>query len=116
MAILGTQDTTKLKTASSITPTLDKQKDSKLHDEYSIIGRPNIENKPVPSLLDTDGIPKLTSNLSGGEKLNPNSSILDTDFEPSLTSNLSGGEKLNKISSTLDIDITPIKYVDNLPR
>ena len=90
MAILGTQDITKLKTASGLTPTLDKQKDSKLHDEYSINGNPNIENKPTPSLLDTDG-------------------------QPSITSNLSGGEKLNKSTSGLDIDIEPIKYVDNKP-
>tara|TARA_R110001583_G_scaffold106502_1_gene254847 strand:+ start:137 stop:412 length:276 start_codon:yes stop_codon:yes gene_type:complete len=90
MAILGTQDITKLKTASGLTPTLDKQKDSKLHDEYSIIGRPSIENKPVPSSLDTDGIPKFTSDLSGGEKL-------------------------DKTTSILDQDITPTKYTDNLP-
>ncbi len=57
MAILGTQDSTLLKVPSNLTPTLDKQKDSKLHDEYSINGNPNIKDQPVPSLFTTNGEP-----------------------------------------------------------
>lgn len=30
-------------------------KESKLHDEYSINGDPNIKGKPQPSVLDLDG-------------------------------------------------------------
>ena len=30
-------------------------KESKLHDEYSINGDPNINGKPQPSVLDLDG-------------------------------------------------------------
>jgi len=90
MTILGTQVTSTLSTKGETQNNLDKLTNSKLHDEYSINGNPNIENKPTPSLLDTDG-------------------------QPLITSNLSGGEKLNKSISGLDIDIEPIKYVDNKP-
>ena len=34
---------------------------SKLHDEYSINGKPGLEGKPAPSTLDWDGVkPKVT--------------------------------------------------------
>ena len=56
MAILGTQVTSTLSTKGETQNNLDKLIDSKLHDEYSINGNPNIDNKPAPSLLDLDGI------------------------------------------------------------
>ena len=38
---------------------------SKLHDQYSIDGNPNIPNKPTPSTLDLDGLtpPRYLDNL-----------------------------------------------------
>ena len=44
---------------------LDKLNNSQLHDEYSINGNPNIDNRPAPSLLDLDGKtpPKYVDNL-----------------------------------------------------
>jgi hypothetical protein len=56
MAILGTQITSTLGTKGETQNNLDKLANSQLHDEYSINGNPNIDNKPVPSLLDLDGI------------------------------------------------------------
>jgi hypothetical protein len=40
---------------------------SKLHDEYSLNGNPNILSKPSPSQLDLNGLtpPKYTDNLPG---------------------------------------------------
>jgi hypothetical protein len=38
------------------TPVIEDKKESKLHDEYSINGRPNIPNRPTPSILDLDGV------------------------------------------------------------
>jgi|TARA_X000001388_G_scaffold69536_1_gene58059 rhodanese-related sulfurtransferase len=55
MAILGTQVTSTLGTKGETQNNLDKLIDSKLHDEYSINGIPNIDNKPAPSLLDLNG-------------------------------------------------------------
>jgi hypothetical protein len=55
MAILGTQVTSTLSTKGETQNNLGKLTDSKLHDEYSINGNPNIDNKPTPSLLDLDG-------------------------------------------------------------
>ncbi len=37
------------------TPPIPQFDQSKLHDEYSIIGDPNVPNKPSPSQLDLDG-------------------------------------------------------------
>lgn len=37
------------------TPSIPNFKDSKVHDEYSINGKPNIPNKPSPSGLDLNG-------------------------------------------------------------
>jgi len=56
MAILGTQITSTLGTKGETQNNLDKLSNSQLHDEYSINGNPNIDNKPVPSALDLDGI------------------------------------------------------------
>jgi len=55
MAILGTQITSTLSTKGETQNNLDKLNNSQLHDEYSINGNPNIDNKPAPSLLDLDG-------------------------------------------------------------
>ena len=40
---------------------------SKLHDEYSLNGNPNVPTKPSPSQLDLNGLtpPKYTDNLPG---------------------------------------------------
>jgi hypothetical protein len=56
MAILGTQVTSTLSTKGETQNNLDKLSNSQLHDEYSINGNPNIDNRPVPSVLDLDGI------------------------------------------------------------
>ena len=56
MAILGTQITSTLSTKGETQNNLDKLNNSQLHDEYSINSNPNIDNKPVPSVLDLDGI------------------------------------------------------------
>ena len=56
MAILGTQVTSTLSTKGETQNNLDKLSNSQLHDEYSINGNPNIDNKPVPSVLDLNGI------------------------------------------------------------
>ena len=37
------------------TPSIPQFDQSKLHDEYSIIGDPNVPNKPTPSQLDLQG-------------------------------------------------------------
>ena len=55
MGILGTEVTSTLGTKGETQNNLDKLIDSKLHDEYSINGNPNIDNKPAPSLLDLNG-------------------------------------------------------------
>lgn len=41
-------------------------KQSKLHDEYSLNGDPNIIGKPSPSNLDLDGLTPRTPNRDGG--------------------------------------------------
>ena len=49
-------------------PKMDGAKDqSKLHNEYSLNGNPNIVNKPSPSGLDLNGVtpPKYSDNLPG---------------------------------------------------
>ena len=56
MAILGTELTSTLSTKGETQNNLDKLNNSQLHDEYSINSNPNIDNKPVPSVLDLDGI------------------------------------------------------------
>lgn len=89
MAILGTELTSRLGGGGDIKPTPHEQ-----------------QYRHHPASLDGNGL----------SAVDPLPSELDTNGEPKLTSNLSGGEKLNKISSNLDIDINPIKYVDNLPR
>ena len=53
MAILGTQVTSTLSTKGETQNNLDKLYNSKLHDEYSINGNPNIDKiNHTPSVLD----------------------------------------------------------------
>ena len=87
MAILGTEKTSQLSGGGDVKGNYDNH----LHHPASLTG---------------DGL----------RPIDPPASELDTNGEPKLTSNLSGGEKLNKASSGLDIDLEPIKYVDNLPK
>lgn len=89
MAILGTELTSNLSGGGNIKPTPHDR--GYRHHPASLTGNGLDSTDPLPSELDTNG-------------------------EPLLTSNLSGGEKLNKATSNLDIDINPVKYVDNLPR
>ena len=49
------QQGTPLSLGNGSRPSVPVFKDSKLHDEYSIVGNPNIVNKPSPSDLDLDG-------------------------------------------------------------
>ena len=56
MAILGTQVTSTLSTKGETQNNLDKLQNSKLHNEYSINGIPNVPEKPSPSGLDLEGI------------------------------------------------------------
>ena len=56
MAILGTETNSTLSKKGETQNNLDTLRDSKLHDEYSINGIPNVKGKPDPSLLDLDGI------------------------------------------------------------
>ena len=67
MAILGTQVTSTLGTKGETQNNLGKLIDSKLHDQYSINGNPNIDNRPAPSTLDLDGKTpsKYVDNLPG---------------------------------------------------
>ena len=69
MSILNklTQQGTPLSRGNGATPSIPVFADSKLHDEYSINGNPNVANKPSPSNLDLDGKtpPKYSDNLPG---------------------------------------------------
>lgn len=38
------------------TPVIEDKKQSKIHDEYSINGTPNVPNRPSPSILDLNGV------------------------------------------------------------
>jgi hypothetical protein len=44
-----------LSSLNGATPSIPVFADSKLHNEYSIIGNPSIAGKPSPSNLDLDG-------------------------------------------------------------
>jgi len=44
---------------------IDKLRGSKLHNEYSINGTPNIPNKPQPSEFDPTSVDKYLDNLPG---------------------------------------------------
>ena len=62
MAILGTQITSTLSTKGETQNNLDKLANSKLHNEYSLNGNPNIDGKPTPSVLDDFPITKYVDN------------------------------------------------------
>ncbi len=62
MAILGTELTSTLSTKGETQNNLDKLANSKLHNEYSLNGNPNIDGKPTPSVLDDRPITKYVDN------------------------------------------------------
>jgi len=62
MAILGTELTSTLSTKGETQNNLDKLQNSKLHNEYSLNGNPNIDGKPTPSVLDDFPINKYVEN------------------------------------------------------
>jgi len=62
MAILGTELTSTLSTKGETQNNLDKLSNSKLHNEYSLNGNPNIDGKPTPSVLDDRPITKYVDN------------------------------------------------------
>jgi hypothetical protein len=69
MSILNklTQQGSNLSNLNGTTPNIPNFGGSKLHDQYSLNGNPNIVNKPSPSTLDLDGVTpeKYTDNLPG---------------------------------------------------
>ena len=69
MSILNklTQQGSNLSDLNGNTPNIPNFGGSKLHDQYSINGDPNIANKPSPSNLDLNGVTpgKYTDNLPG---------------------------------------------------
>ena len=42
------------------TPPIEDKTQSKLHNEYSINGQPNVPNRPTPSILDLNGVTPAT--------------------------------------------------------
>lgn len=62
MAILGTELTSTLSTKGETQNNLDKLQNSKLHNEYSLNGNPNIDGKPTPSVLDDFPVNKYLEN------------------------------------------------------
>lgn len=56
MPILGQERNSTLGNGGTTTPTSTEQQLSKLHNQYSITGNPNIINKPLPSNLDLGGV------------------------------------------------------------
>jgi hypothetical protein len=56
MPILGQETTSALGNGGTPRPTSAEQQVSKLHNQYSINGNPNINNKPLPSGLDLGGV------------------------------------------------------------
>ena len=56
MSILGQEKNSVLGNQGITTPTTVEQQLSKLHNEYSITGNPNIKSKPSPSRLDLGGV------------------------------------------------------------
>lgn len=69
MSILNklTQQGTPLSRGNGATPSVPVFADSKLHNEYSINGNPNVVGKPTPSNLDLNGVTpsKYLDNLPG---------------------------------------------------
>ena len=63
--ILGQEQTSILGNGGTVQPQEPQLVVSKLHNEYSINGNPNIPNKPSPSQLDDCAIVKYMDNLPG---------------------------------------------------
>jgi hypothetical protein len=63
--ILGQEQTSTLGNGGTVQPQEPQLVVSKLHNEYSINGNPNIPNKPSPSQLDDRAIVKYMDNLPG---------------------------------------------------
>jgi|694.fasta_scaffold50537_1 hypothetical protein len=63
--ILGQEQTSILGNGGTVQPQEPQLVVSKLHNEYSINGNPNIPNKPSPSQLDDRAIVKYMDNLPG---------------------------------------------------
>jgi hypothetical protein len=64
MPILGQERNSTLGNGGITTPTTVEQQVSKLHNQYSINGNPNIMDKPSPSRLDLGGVsPKVPGKL-----------------------------------------------------
>ena len=63
--ILGQEQTSILGNRGTVQPQEPQLVVSKLHNEYSINGNPNIPNKPSPSQLDDRAIVKYMDNLPG---------------------------------------------------
>jgi hypothetical protein len=56
-----------LTSLNGTTPPIEDKKQSKLHFEYSINGKPEILGRPEPSQLDLEGITPLAPNRDGLE-------------------------------------------------
>jgi hypothetical protein len=56
MSILGQEKNSILGNQGITTPTSTEQQISKLHNQYSINGNPNLKDKPSPSRLDLGGV------------------------------------------------------------
>lgn len=63
--ILGQEQTSILGNRGTVQPQEPQLVVSKLHNEYSINGNPNVPNKPSPSQLDDRAIVKYMDNLPG---------------------------------------------------
>lgn len=63
--ILGQEQTSILGNRGTVQPQEPQLVVSKLHNEYSINGNPNVPNKPSPSQLDDRTIVKYMDNLPG---------------------------------------------------
>ena len=63
--ILGQEQSSILGNGGTVQPQEPQLVVSKLHNEYSINGNPNIPNKPSPSQLDDRAIVKYMDNLPG---------------------------------------------------
>lgn len=64
MSILGQETTSTLGNGGKTKPSSTEQQLSKLHNQYSLNGNPNINNKPAPSRLDLRGVsPKIPGKL-----------------------------------------------------
>ena len=63
MAILGQEKNSTFSQKGTTSNTLSGLQSSKVHNQYSINGNPNLVNKPTPSKLDPEKITKYLDNL-----------------------------------------------------